>query len=170
MTLSGRDVQQFPKQQGLGLLEGWPIMAVIKDGVEYQDLVLEVAGKQVAFRATPTEKGNVAWAVRKAAGSGKIPMYGVPIPALAKQLPKSVKVTDPASGKSIQVALEQGETQNGRKRAFYQGQNVLPNGETRMLKVAFSIGKGGEWNAKVVAFGVGGGNGGNRAPVDLADL
>lgn len=140
-------------------------------GTEYQDLVLDVAGTRIPFRALVAQtSGNVYFAVAKVNKSGvrKPSPYGIRIAPLADTLPDKVTIFGLGDqGEGTVVHLEKGVTDDNRANATGGGKVALPNGLERTARVSISRTKDGNWNLKAAATGSGGGSAQEPVSIDL---
>lgn len=132
------------------------------------DLILQIAGKDVPFRHFVAQKsGAECWGVldKKTNGDRYFSRYGVPVPALASDLPTSVVLTDGTT--PVVLPLEFSFTDDSRPRVAHNAKVTLPNGQERQVAISISVTKKGHWNIKAIANS--GGGGGGRL-TSLADL
>lgn len=128
------------------------------------DLHLAFAGtdRKVRLSYLVAASGNGYWTA--ATKAGKWSKYGIPIPALADELPTSVTIIDPVTGSaSAAIALTPGMTTSLAPKVSAHQSVDLPNGLTKSLSISVSETALG-WN--LVATANGGGGGGSRKPDD----
>lgn len=136
-----------------------------KDG---EDIFLDIAGKSLRLRRTPTANGKGHYFALRQEGKGYSP-YGLRIPALANDLPEYVE----CMGVRCELAVVE---YDGNGKPFANGDKrrgetrITVDGEERRLLVTVrKVGADGEsWN--LVARAIRPGGGGDREPIDLSEL
>lgn len=134
-----------------------------------QTITLNVSGTDLPLLPTTAKSGNTYHALRKPTKGFN--MAGLPIPALAKQLPDHVTI----DGVDVELEDVLVTEYNGEVKVHDPGTKrrgrakIKVAGEDRVFKITLSIRKDGLWNCVAVA-NRGAGGAPVAKPVDIAAL